>query len=73
MSDEHIDVDHVSHEAPEAVDSNVVAGAEVTPEKVEVKCAGCDTVYPFDIDNTVDGFVFDCGNCKARTAWQRAA
>ena len=69
--DEIIEPEHESHETPVEVPSNVVAGAEATPEKVEVKCQGCGQTFGFDIDNTVDGFVFICSVCKTQSAWTR--
>lgn len=75
MSDEneHVDVDHVAHEEPQEVESNVVASAAATPEHVDTSCGGCGQTYGFDIDSSVDGFVYQCNVCKAQNAWQRAA
>lgn len=72
MSDEPIDVEHESHEEPVDVPSNVTAGAETVPQHVTVKCGGCEQEFGFDIDNSVDGFVFICTVCKTQSAWTRA-
>lgn len=71
MADEIIEPEHESHEVPQDVESNVVSGAEVVPQHVEVKCQGCQQAFGFDIDNTVDGFVFICSVCKTQSAWTR--
>jgi hypothetical protein len=46
---------------------------EVDPalEHVDVPCAGCATVYGFDIKPNTATFKFECQSCGTRSEWKR--
>jgi hypothetical protein len=46
---------------------------EIDPslEHVDVPCAGCGTVYGFDILPTTLTFKFECQNCNTKSEWKR--
>jgi len=42
-----------------------------TAEHVDVPCAGCGTVYGFDIKPHTATFTFQCQGCGTKSEWKR--
>jgi hypothetical protein len=52
-------------------DPNSEPGETPDLEHVDVPCAGCATVYGFDIKPNTQTFKFECKACGTRSEWKR--
>lgn len=52
-------------------DPNSEPGEAPDTEHVEVPCAGCATVYGFDIAPNTATFKFECQSCGTKSEWKR--
>lgn len=52
-------------------DPNSEPGETPDLEHVDVPCAGCQTVYGFDIKPNTATFLFQCKPCGTRSEWKR--
>lgn len=52
-------------------DPNSEPGEAPDSEHVDVPCAGCQTVYGFDIKPNTMTFKFQCQGCGTKSEWKR--
>ena len=63
----------ISGDADETLPDPNSEPGEVDPnsEHVDVPCAGCGTVYGFDIKPNTSTFTFECRSCGTKSEWSR--